>query len=214
MAWTTEPEFLAKLAAKTCYSSVSPTEIRKEEKLPDLTKLVRRGHLSIIEHATFTFAIEGISRAASHELVRHRIASYSQQSQRVVKPTGFVTPPSVEKSERGKEIFEDALAKINSTYGKLIELGIPLEDARYVMPNATRTNLVVTMNARSLLNFFRLRCCLKAQWEIRELAWKMHSLVKEKMPNVFENAGAPCQTDGICPEMDPKCEWYPVYVKK
>jgi thymidylate synthase (FAD) len=213
LAWTSKPELLAKIASKTCYSEVSPVEMKEEDKYPDLLAIVRKGHLSVIEHCTFTFAIEGISRVASHELVRHRIASYSQQSQRVARPIGYVTPPLIEASPEAKKVYEEVLRKSTEAYEKLIELGIPLEDARFVLPNAMHTNIVVTMNARSLLNFFRLRCCLRAQWEIRELAYRMLELVKEKMPTVFANAGAPCQMDGTCPEMDTKCKWYAIYVK-
>lgn len=228
LAWTPEPELIAKVAAKTCYSERSPLEMGRlmepeiaatlhadaleGERFPRLEELVERGHHSVIEHAVFTFAIEGISRSCSHQLVRHRIASYSQQSQRYVKSRGYVIPPSIRESKEASRVFEEAAAGAWRAYEELLGLGMPKEDARYILPNAASTNIVVTMNARSLLNFFRLRCCLRAQWEIRELAYRMLELVRDKMPSVFKLAGAACRTEGICPEKWKECPWYGPFV--
>jgi thymidylate synthase (FAD) len=172
---------------------------------------MKLGHLSVIEHSSFTFAISGISRACSHQLVRHRIASYSQQSQRFVRieEPSYVIPKTIEKEPELKKNYGDLMSLIWKKYDELVEAGIPKEDSRYVLPNATTTNILLTMNARSLLNFFNLRCCLSAQWEIRELAWKMLKLVKEVAPTLFKNAGPPCKTQGKCPEDKKDCPWYP-----
>ena len=126
-------------------------------------KLVSMGHFSTLEHVTFTFAIEGVSRVLTHQLVRHRIASYSQQSQRYVKEHNFETimPPTIAARPEAKAEFEALMQKLQDTYNKFTEMGIPAEDARYVLPNAAETKIVCTFNARSLLNFFSLRCCMR-----------------------------------------------------
>lgn len=133
------------------------------------------GHLSTLEHVTFTFAIEGVSRVLTHQLVRHRIASYSQQSQRYVKEHDFETivPASIASKPEAKAKFDKLMTEIQAMYDEFIALDIPAEDARYILPNATETKIVCTFNARSLLNFFSLRCCTRAQWEIRALANEM-----------------------------------------
>jgi len=213
LSWTSEPELIAKIAARTCYSEKSPIEM-SGEKFPDLSELVERGHTSILEHAVFTFAIEGISRVCSHQLVRHRVASYSQQSQRIVKPGNYVVPPSVRDSKEAGEIFERSVRHSLEMFEKLTELGVPMEDGRYVLPGCMWTNIIVTMNARALLNFFRFRCCLRAQWEVRELANRMLKLVRDKMPSVFGKAGAPCKSEGVCPERKTDCEWYVFVTRK
>ncbi|AWR97628.1 FAD-dependent thymidylate synthase [Acidianus sulfidivorans JP7] len=152
------------------------------------------GYWSPLEHSVYTFSIEGISRVASHQLVRHRIASYTQMSHRFAKPVDEyykpIVPPSTEK--RGKKIVEDAYKTAYDNYYKLLESGVPEEDARYVLPNAVNTNIVVTMNARELYNFFSLRLCSRAQWEIRAVAWKMLEEVKKVHPILFKYAGPSC----------------------
>ena len=170
-----------------------------------LRKVVGYGHHSVIEHANFTFAIEGISRACSHQLVRHRLASYSQQSQRYVKfgEMEHATPDLIKNNERAVRVYEDAMKAAAKAYLELKEL-VPAEDARYVLPNAALTNLVMTMNARELLHFFRLRCCNRAQWEIRRMSALMLQEVKKIAPVIFENAGASCE-QGECPEGDLSC---------
>ena len=179
------------------------------------------GHHSVIEHTSFTFAVEGVSRSLTHQLVRHRIASYSQQSQRYVRfdDPDYITPGTIERSQgeeadttgeelkpgesnNGKEIFDEAMKCAWDSYGKLVEMGIPAEDARYVLPNAATNNITITMNARSLIHFFSIRCCTRAQWEIRVLAKKMLELVKEAAPHIFKNAGASCDLRGYCPEFE------------
>ena len=169
------------------------------------------GHTSVIEHTSFTFAISEVSRSLTHQLVRHRIASYAQQSQRYVNFTDpcFVIPPTIKKNEKMKKTYEQTMQTIWEKYNKLLAMNIPAEDARYILPNATYTNIIVTMNARSLLNFFELRCCLHAQWEIRTLANKMLHLVKKEAPLIFKNAGTSCKTKNYCPEQKKECKWYP-----
>ena len=211
---TPNPERVCAIAAALTHSKKMPEEIERmdDDSLKNiLTHVIELGHLSVVEHASFTFAISGVSRALTHQLVRHRIASYSQQSQRYVRfeDAEYVIPPSVKKDEKLKRRYEDFMKKIWDEYNYLIGEGIPEEDARYVLPNAAKTNIIVTMNARSLLNFFELRCCMHAQWEIRELAWRMLNEVKKIAPTIFRKAGPPCKTRGICPEKREDCPWYP-----
>jgi len=211
LAYTPEGEILSAMAAKLTHSKSSIGELRnsdKEELKNILRYVVKAGHESVIEHAYFTFGISGVSRALTHQLVRHRIASYSQQSQRYVESEmEYVIPPSIKEAgveEEYKKMMESAW----DAYNKLKEK-VPVEDARYILPNAACTQIMVSMNARSLLNFFELRCCLHAQWEIRHLAWKMLGLVKKVAPVIFENAGPPCRTKNICPMNKKDCKWYP-----
>ena len=193
-------------AARLCYASVGATELM--ETMPNdkvrsvLSKIMKGGHFSTLEHVSYTFAVDGVSRALTHQLVRHRVASFNQQSQRYVKfDNGFehVEPPSVSKNEEAHTIFQEAMNNAEEAYKKLVDLGIPKEDARFVLPNAAETKIVITMNARELLHFFELRCCKRAQWEIRELAFKMLELVKPTAPYIFMDAGAPC-VHGSCKE--------------
>ena len=170
-------------------------------------RIIRRvtgyGHVSVIEHASFTFSIEGVSRAMTHQLVRHRIASYTQQSQRYVTYDTlekYVTPPSIANKAEAKKIFDETLERISEAYKKLLALEIPKEDARFILPNAAKTNIIVTMNARELRHFFNLRCCMRSQWEIREVAIEMLKQVKKAAPMLFENAGPSCVELGYCPE--------------
>lgn len=160
------------------------------------------GHGSVIEHASFTFSLEGVSRTMTHQLVRHRVASYTQQSQRYVAYNTlekYVTPPSIEDNEEAKGIYEETLEKISDAYQRLLKL-VPKEDARFILPNAAKTNIIVTMNARELRHFFNLRCCARAQWEIREVATEMLKQVKKAAPTLFENTGPSCVELGYCPE--------------
>ncbi len=206
IAYTPEPEKVCAVSAYTSISEKGPADrfeeydSKKGEKV--LRHVVGYGHHSVIEHASFTFAVEGISRACSHQLVRHRLASYTQQSQRYVKfkDLDYVTPTKIEANKGAKEIFDNTMKQLADAYQKLIDLGIPPEDARYVFPNAAKTNIVITMNARELLHFFKLRCCLRAQWEIRELANRMLIEVKKVAPVIFEKAGPSCVQLGYCPE--------------
>ncbi|RLF54224.1 MAG: FAD-dependent thymidylate synthase [Thermoplasmata archaeon] len=211
---TPDPDRVCAIAAALTHSKKKPEEIERlddETLMSILSRVIDLGHLSVVEHASFTFAISGVSRALTHQLVRHRIASYSQQSQRYVRieDARYVIPPSIERNEGLRKDFEELMERIWREYNRLLEKGIPEEDARYVLPNAAKTNIIVTMNARSLLNFFELRCCMHAQWEIRELAWRMLGEVRKIAPIIFKKAGPPCKTKGFCPEKKEECPWYP-----
>jgi thymidylate synthase (FAD) len=167
-----------------------------------LSTILASGHYSTLEHASYTFAIDGVSRALTHQLVRHRLASFNQQSQRYVKfKNGIETvkPATVEAVPEASELFDSVVGLVEQAYARMIELGIPAEDARFILPNAAETKIVVTMNVRELMHFFSLRCCNRAQWEIRELAHAMLELVRPTAPYVFATAGAPC-VSGSCPE--------------
>lgn len=209
--YTPEPERVVAMAARLCYSAAGAEELSErlsEEQVQKLVrKMVKLGHGSTLEHASFTFGIEGVSRVLTHQLVRHRIASYDQQSQRYVAAHGFryITPPSIAENPEAKARFDQVIADIRAAYDELKEMGVPQEDARYLLANATETKILVTMNARTLMHFFNLRCCYRAQWEIREMAYKMLEEVKQVAPTLFHNAGASCVNTGRCPEGDMTC---------
>lgn len=219
MGFSPNPEKIPAMAAKLTHSKTKPENLSQSDETElyaILNNVLNLGHTSVIEHSCFTFAISDVSRSLTHQLVRHRIASYAQQSQRYVdlKEANFVTPPKISKNENMEKAYKKTMKNIWMEYNTLLDLGIPAEDARYVLPNATCTNIIVTMNARSLLNFFELRCCQHAQWEIRKLANKMLSEVKKAAPNIFKKAGPACKTKGICPENKKDCPIYPKWVKK
>ncbi len=231
---TPDPEKIVAAAAKLCYSDSGVENIldglnqEKTEKF--LNMLMSLGHASPIEHVTFTFGIEGVSRALLAQFTRHRIASYSVKSQRYVKEGMFeyIVPPEIEKNEEAKKLFIETMENDQKAYDNLVEIlfkkhfdelvekGIDekqaktkaektaIEDARFVLPNACETKMVVTMNARSLINFFHHRCCTRAQWEIRALADEMLNLVKEVAPTLFKHAGPSC-VGGPCPEGKMTC---------
>ncbi len=211
--YTPAPANLVARAARLCYSASEIDDLVKQmtdekcEKL--LKKLLEMGHESPIEHASFTFAIEGISRACTHQLVRHRIASYSQQSQRYVDSSdySYVIPPTIKKDEKMRERYEEIMKNIGEFYDELKEL-VPKEDARFVLPNGCETKIIVTMNARSLGNFFRHRTCIRAQWEIRDLAQEMLKICRETSPILFENMGPVCVSEKICPEGTMSCGYW------
>lgn len=226
LEYTPNPEKLIASAAKLCYSAVGVEEIQEnleEEKIfKFLDMLMSYGHESPIEHVSFTFAAEGVSRSLTHQLVRHRIASYSQQSQRYVKLKQFeyIIPPQIEKDEEGKKIFIKSMESCQNAYNELVDIlekkhikeGVSkgnaekkaIEDARYVFPNACETKIVFTMNARSLMNFFKHRCCNRAQWEIRDLAYAMLLEVKKVAPILFKYSGPSC-VNASCPEGKMSC---------
>lgn len=234
LRYTPDGEKLVAAAAKLCYSPVGVTEIEEgltEEKVDSfLDLLMDMGHASPIEHVNFTFGIEGVSRTLTHQLVRHRIASYSQQSQRYVRLNQFdyVVPPHIENNPKAKELFIKAMEDDQKYYDEISALlykdhfdkyiveGLSekiakqkaekeaIEDARYIFPNACETKVVLTMNTRSLLNFFSLRCCNRAQWEIRELAIKMLIECKKVYPLLFKKSGPGCLR-GACPEGNMTC---------
>ncbi len=209
---TVDPEKTVAMSARLCYSPIGAAQL--EEKMTDeqaaklVRKLVSMGHFSTLEHVTFTFAIEGVSRVLTHQLVRHRMASYSQQSQRYVKEHDFevITPPSIAARPEAKEKFEKLMADIQGLYNEFTEeYGVLAEDARYMLPNAAETKIVCTFNVRSLMNFFSLRCCTRAQWEIRKLAELMLAECKQVAPVLFENAGPTCVSEGVCHEGEMTC---------
>lgn len=219
LRYTPDPEEIVAKAARLCYSPASIDELKQQIESQNqanfIEKLTDMRHLSPIEHVTFTFGVEGISRACSHQMVRHRLASYSQQSQRYVgqqsKKTGgfhFIIPPSIEKIGK-KQWFIEKMGILQKWYDELIEaLGnsgeSTFEDARFLLPNATETKIIITMNARELLHFFRVRCCNRAQWEIRNVATEMLRQVKQVSPHIFKDAGPGC-VNGKCPEGKMTC---------
>ena len=208
---TPDPERAVATAARLCYASVGASELMESmpaERMRSVLKTIMdSGHYSTLEHASYTFAIEGVSRALTHQLVRHRLASYNQQSQRYVKfknGVEVVKPHTVCESPEAEAIFDEAVSAATEAYQKLLAAGIPAEDARYLLPNAAESKIVVTMNIREILHFFEHRCCNRAQWEIRELAHAMLELVRPTAPYIFADAGAPC-VHGTCPEGKMTC---------
>ncbi len=204
---TAEAERLCGTAAQTSIKSGAPSEIFDKMDAETAEKIIRKvtsyGHTSVIEHASFTFSLEGVSRAMTHQLVRHRVASYTQQSQRYVTYNTldeYVTPPSMTNNGEAKELFDETLNKISETYQKLLKMGIPKEDARFILPNAAKTNIIATMNARELRHFFNVRCCKRTQWEMREAAVEILKQAKKAAPALFEGAGPSCVELGYCPE--------------
>ena len=262
IAHTPEPDKVVAQAGKLCYSAVGVDEITQKLTEEEIARYVNMlasiGHESPLEHVSFTFAIEGISRACTHQIVRHRIASYSQQSQRYVKLEQFeyIIPPAIEKNPEAKRIFIETMKRDQEAYDELVDLLLEdilidkhaadygscikevlkenpdvapdrskvldlyaekffedyrkaekqaIEDARYVFPNACETKIVVTMNARSLLHFFNVRCCNRAQWEIREMATEMLKACKKIAPALFKKAGPDC-VYGKCGEGKMSCK--------
>ncbi|WP_249311827.1 FAD-dependent thymidylate synthase [Congzhengia minquanensis] len=231
---TGEPEKIVAAAAKLCYSDSGVDNIldgltdEKTDKF--LNMLMNLGHESPIEHVSFTFGIEGVSRSLLAQITRHRLASYSVKSQRYVKEGMFeyIIPPEIEAIPEAKKVFLETMEQEQAAYDKLTEIlfqkhfkalreqgmdekqaktkaeKAAIEDARFVLPNACETKMVVTMNARSLMNFFRHRCCSRAQWEIRALANEMLKLVQEVAPTLFKKAGPSC-VSGPCPEGKMSC---------
>lgn len=209
---TPDPERAIATAARLCYAPVGASELM--ETMPPervhsvLSTIMESGHFSTLEHASFTFAVDGVSRALTHQLVRHRLASFNQQSQRYVKfkdGLPYVKPESVANEPEADELFESIMDAVGAAYSRMLELGIPAEDARFILPNAVETKIVITMNARELLHFFEVRCCNRAQWEIRELAHRMLELVMPVAPFIFMDAGAPCVRTG-CTEGKMSCK--------
>ncbi len=217
--YTPAPEELVALAAKLCYSESDMEELEKGVEEHDQTKFLKRlsdmGHFSPVEHASFTFGIEGVSRSLLAQITRHRIASFSVQSQRYValgdEEHGFdyIVPPRIK--ELGDEAVEeyktqmDTMNKWYQSWRQRLGTGESSnEDARFVLPNACATRMIVTMNARELLHFFSLRCCNRAQWEIRSVAWQMLELAYQAAPTLMEKAGPSCLC-GVCPEGKKSC---------
>jgi len=207
---TPEPEKVVAAAAKLCYSSSGIDDLLEKLDTQNiahfLQKLINMGHESPFEHVTFTFGIEGVSRNLTHQLVRHRIASYSQKSQRYVSENNFsyIIPPSIAKNKDAFNLYQQKMKELQETYDELAKI-VPKEDARYILPGACETKIIATFNARSLFNFFAHRCCRRAQWEIRSLANEMLSLVKDVAPVLFSKAGPTCVTEGVCYEGEMSC---------
>ena len=209
--YTQNPEEVIALAAKLCYSEDSVDDLQKKIETGDSSKFIamlkKMGHLSTFEHASFTFSITSVSRALLAQITRHRIASFSVRSQRYVSESTFeyVIPPSILALGKAfEDKFKAQMAQMAAWYGEWQEaLGGKCEsaneDARFVLPNACQTNMLVTMNARELLHFLALRTCFRAQWEIRDIAWQMLEQLKQVAPNVFKGAGPGCAS-GACPE--------------
>lgn len=216
MRYTTNPEELTALAAKLCYSPADLHELQKgilhQDQSPFLQKLTDMGHLSPLEHASFTFGVEGVSRSLLAQITRHRIASFSVQSQRYVGETDFnyIVPPRIAQLGEGAvQEFARQMKQVQGWYDYWMEqLAVhgdgAREDARFVLPNAVETKLVVTMNARQLLHFFEVRCCNRAQWEIRRLAIEMLRQVRRVAPTIFREAGPRCVA-GPCTEGKMSC---------
>ena len=214
---TPDPDELVALGARLCYARADLDALQQKVESGDqrgfVERVMQRGHLSVTEHASFTFAVEGVSRALLAQLTRHRIASFSVQSQRYVSMADgfdYVIPPAIEAlGEDERQEFIRQMETMHTWYCHWQEkLGgakeSANEDARFVLPNAAATRLVMTMNARELMHFFSLRCCNRAQWEIREMAWKMLELARPTAPYIFVDAGAPCIHD-TCPEGKMTC---------
>ncbi|MBI5874189.1 MAG: FAD-dependent thymidylate synthase [Candidatus Omnitrophica bacterium] len=227
---TQDPIALIYAACRQCYSAKFAAEMFDEKdenpkkQAEFIRKVVASGHESPLEHVKFTFAIEGVSRALTHQLVRHRIASFSQQSQRYVKETNFdyIVPPSIAEDKDLESEFLSIMGSIQASYNKLLEkfkakgrVGERAnEDVRFVLPQAAETKIVVTMNTRELIHFFHQRCCARAQWEIKRLAARMLSLCIENLPEVFSEVGAKCVGLGYCPEGENfTCGKYPLKEK-
>ncbi len=217
IAHTPLPEQVCALGAKLCYAKADVAALRKKISAQDqgvfLEKIMESGHLSVLEHATFTFAVEGVSRVLLAQLTRHRIASFSVQSQRYVslaETFSYIIPPAIKAlGEEAVSEYRRQMAQMQTWYIEWQEkLGAKgeksNEDARFVLPNACETRLIVTMNTRELLHFFELRCCSRAQWEIRALADEMLRQCKQAAPVLFANAGPGC-VRGKCPEGNKTC---------
>lgn len=234
ITYTPFPEKTIAASAKLCYSNslcetlLDNLDKQKTEKFIDM--LSDLGHESPIEHANFTFAIEGVSRTLLAQITRHRLASFSVQSQRYVKKDNFeyIIPPEITKDNKAAGIFENQMKSSLEAYNKLVDIlqskhyqnfikqemsekqamskaeKKAIEDARFVLPNACDTKMIVTMNARSLMNFFKLRCCARAQWEIKAVADRMLEECVKVAPILFKNAGAAC-VNGSCPEGKMSC---------
>lgn len=194
-----DPDELCGTAAMMCYNGSDPQKSLKHS--------IKLRHDSVTEHSSFTFMITGISSVLLSQLTRHRFFSFSVQSERYCGANySCVVPPSVADNPDAKKLWDDTISIIHDTYKKLVsEFRIPKEDARMIREKATTYNLIATANARELNRFFELRCCTRAQWEIRELANKMLALVKVVAPITFSNAGPHCERYGFCPEGDKCC---------
>ena len=197
LAYTPAPVVVAQTAAGMCRAT-GPTK-------KGLEVAIESGHESVLEHVSFTFRITDLSRSFLAQITRHRLASFSVESQRYCKYTdnvNVIVPPSITNNDSANQLYRETIQQAANAYTDLIGMGVDTEDARFVLPEATVTNMVVTMNARELRHFFSLRCCNRAQWEIRAVADEMLALCKQTAPELFKDAGAPC-VRGECREVYP-----------
>jgi len=204
--YTKQPEMTVASAARTCFRNKSYESICEELKEEDIERIVRtviiKNHMSVLEHVIFTFSISGVSRVLTHQLVRHRIASYSQLSQQRTDSSGleFTTPPEIERNSELASEYKKTLRSCQELYKRLVRSGISRGSARYVLPSSFNTKIMTTMNARSLFNLFAQRECQVEEWEFRQVARLMHDELMKVTPMIFKYAGPPCQTHGMCPE--------------
>ncbi|OGL44361.1 MAG: thymidylate synthase, flavin-dependent [Candidatus Schekmanbacteria bacterium RBG_16_38_11] len=187
LAITPDSEKLIEEAGRTCYLSFG--KITKDSEKKFIKMLIKSGHHSVLEHAYATFRIKGGSRAFTHQLVRHRLCAFSQQSQRYVseKEFSFITPPSIQKKPEALKLFNETMETLKKSYQKLQELGIKNEDARFVLPNAVKSEIVISANLREWRYILQLRCAPDAQWEIRGICNEILKILKKKAPTVFED---------------------------
>lgn len=212
LTYTPSPAQTIAQGSRLCYSASSIDELKKQSEEMDtqafISRLTGYGHLSPVEHASFTFGIEGVSRALLAQITRHRIASFSVQSQRYVKAEelDYIVPPTIQAlGEEAVEKYGEQMRTLHGWYKEWLELTGKAEDARFVLPNAAATRMIVTMNARELMHFFSLRCCNRAQWEIRTLAWAMLGMARRACGELFSNAGPGC-VYGACSEGKMSCK--------
>jgi len=204
--YTPNPELQIAIAARSCIEDKNYEFIKDELKQKDIERIIKtvilKNHLSVLEHANFTFSISGVTRILTHQLVRHRIASYSQLSQQRTDSSElkFSTPPDIKNREDLLIEYEELLNQCRELYKRLIERGISFGSARYVLPSSFETKIVATLNARSLFNVFAQRECQKEDWEFRLVARMMHVELMKISPFIFKYAGPLCQTKGVCPE--------------
>lgn len=209
IAHTPEPERLIAAAARLCYSDRLVSDLMSSLHSDEVARLVRMlkrtGHLSPLEHVSFTFSVEGLSRAALAQFTRHRMASFSVQSQRHIKSThaGWIVPPAIDGDEAARHEFERLVQASADSYDRLLAMGIKREDARFCLPQAAPTSLIVTMNARELLWVARLRMCHTSQWEVRRVVAHMARLARAAAPVLLERIGPPCRQEGRCSEHSP-----------
>ncbi len=219
VSFTPEPEVAVARAARLCYSPAGYGEVAERIGPDEARRLVAHlravGHLSPFEHASFQFYIEG-SRAMLAQLTRHRIASYSVQSLRYITPDRpeYVVPPTVGRNAALAEIYRGQMLEAFRTYRTLLKKGVAAEDARMVLGQGVATRLLTTFNARSLHNLFNLRCCRRAQWEIRQIAWQMRREVLRVAPSLFQDSGPTCEVEGRCVEGKFSCGRYRFFTNR
>jgi len=204
--YTKNLEIIVASAARTCFRDKTYEYICEELKEEDIERIIKtviiKNHLSVLEHANFTFSISGVSRVLTHQLVRHRIASYSQLSQQRTDSSEieFTTPPEIQNNTVLAREYQETVKSCRELYKRLVRSGISRGSARYVLPSSFNTKIMTTMNARSLFNLFAQRECHIEEWEFREVARLMHNELMKVTPMIFKYAGPPCQTHGVCPE--------------